>query len=88
VRRSSNTAIGGPYATRRMALTPGVVYTTTGVYLAALKEHIHSDGAILRGRKYFLLMLYIVLTMLLSEMLDVARNGPHGDKLRLLCQGW
>ena len=32
--------------------------------------------------------LYIVLTLLLGEMLDVARYGPHGGKLRLLCQGW
>jgi len=32
--------------------------------------------------------LYLVLTLLLGKMLDVARNGPHGGKLRLLCQGW
>jgi len=32
--------------------------------------------------------LYLVLTLLLGEMLDDARNGPHGGKLRLLCQGW
>jgi len=32
--------------------------------------------------------LCLVLTLLLGEMLDVARNGPHGGKLRLLCQGW
>jgi hypothetical protein len=24
----------------------------------------------------------------LGEMLDVARYGPHGGKLRLLCQDW
>jgi hypothetical protein len=31
---------------------------------------------------------YAVLTLLLCEMLDVAKNGPDGGKLRLLCQGW
>ena len=30
--------------------------------------------------------LYLVLTLLLGEMLDVARYGPHGRKLRHLCQ--
>jgi len=34
------------------------------------------------------LPLYLVLTLLLGEMLDVARCGPNGGKLRLLCQGW
>ena len=33
-------------------------------------------------------LLYLVLTLLLGEMLDIARNGLHGGKLRLLCQGW
>jgi hypothetical protein len=33
-------------------------------------------------------LLYLVLTWLLGEMLDVARNGPHRGKLHLLCQGW
>jgi len=32
--------------------------------------------------------LYLVLTLLLGEMLDVARYGPHGGMLSLLCQGW
>jgi hypothetical protein len=32
--------------------------------------------------------LNVVLTLLLGQMLDVARYGPHGSKLRLLCQGW
>jgi len=32
--------------------------------------------------------LYYVWTLLLGEMLDVARNEPHGGKLRLLCHGW
>jgi len=32
--------------------------------------------------------LYYVLTILLCEMLDVARYGLHGGKLRLLCQSW
>jgi len=30
---------------------------------------------------------YHVLTLLLGEMLDVARYGPHRGKLSLLCQG-
>jgi len=32
--------------------------------------------------------LLCVLTMLLGEMLDVARHGHCGGNLRLLCQGW
>jgi len=32
--------------------------------------------------------LYVVLTLLLGEMLDVVICGPHRGKLRLLCQGW
>jgi len=32
--------------------------------------------------------LYLVLTSFLGEMLDVARHGPHGGKLGLVCQGW
>ena len=32
--------------------------------------------------------LYFVLTLLLGVMLDVARYGQYGGKLRLLCQGW
>jgi len=32
--------------------------------------------------------LYFVLTLLLDEMLNVARYGPHRGKLRLLCFGW
>jgi len=31
---------------------------------------------------------YLVLTLLLGKMLDVARYGPYGGKLHLLCQGW
>jgi len=31
---------------------------------------------------------YLVLTLLLGEMLVVARNGPHGGKLRLWGEGW
>ena len=32
--------------------------------------------------------LYLVLTLLLGNMLDVARYRPHGGKLHLLCQVW
>jgi hypothetical protein len=32
--------------------------------------------------------MYLVLTLLFGEMLDVARNGPHGGKMGLLWQGW
>jgi len=32
--------------------------------------------------------MYLVLTLLLGEMLDDARSGPHGGMLHLLCQGW
>jgi len=32
--------------------------------------------------------LYPVFTLMMGEMLDVARWGPHGGKLRLSCQGW
>ena len=30
----------------------------------------------------------VVLTLVLGEMFNVARYGPLGGKLRLLCQGW
>jgi len=32
--------------------------------------------------------LYLVLTLLFCEMLDVARYVPYGGKLSCLCQGW
>ena len=31
---------------------------------------------------------YFVLTLLLGEMLDVARSGQYEGKLHLICQGW
>jgi hypothetical protein len=31
---------------------------------------------------------YFELTLLLGKMLNVARYGPHGGTLHLLCQGW
>jgi hypothetical protein len=34
------------------------------------------------------LSLFLVLTLLLGEMFDVRRNGPHGGKLRRLGRGW
>jgi hypothetical protein len=33
------------------------------------------------------LLLYLVLTLLLVEMLDVARYGQHGGKVHHLCHG-
>ena len=40
--------------------------------------------------KFFFEALTIVVCVdfLLGEMLDVARYGQYGGKLRLLCQGW
>jgi len=32
--------------------------------------------------------LYFVLTLLLGEIADVARYGPYGGEMHLLCQGW
>jgi len=32
--------------------------------------------------------LYLLLTLLLGEMLDVAKKEPYGGKLCLLCHGW
>jgi hypothetical protein len=42
---------------RRVVLSPGAESSATRVSLTALMEHVHSDAAILPGRKFFLLML-------------------------------
>jgi len=52
-RRNGATAIRGQYAMRRVVLRPGAVKSAPVVFPTALTEHVHSDGAILSGRKYF-----------------------------------
>jgi len=55
-KKTGETAIGGRYAIRHVVLRPDAESSATGVSLTALMECVHSDGAILPGRKYFLLM--------------------------------
>jgi len=41
---------------RRMVLRSGTECSAPGVFLTALTERVHSDGAISPGQKYFLQM--------------------------------
>jgi hypothetical protein len=43
---------------RRVALTPGVEKSATGVSLTALTERVHCDGAIPPRRNHFLLIYF------------------------------
>ena len=60
-----------------MVLTPGAELSATGVSLTALTERVHSDGAILPGRKCFLLMMklyYLPAKYADNVSLDIACN--------------
>jgi hypothetical protein len=57
------------------------------VWNAALICHICLPGVV-KGSFSQHWPFYLVLTLLLGEMFDIAWNGPHGGKLNLLCQGW
>ena len=59
VRRNSEHAMGGLYATRRMVLTLGAEQAATGMSLTALTDHVHSDGAIPPRQNYPLLMINV-----------------------------
>jgi hypothetical protein len=55
-RRNRQTVKGGWYATYPIVLIPGDNEGTTGMSLNVLADHMHSDVAILTGRKLVSLM--------------------------------
>ena len=83
MRRNSETAIGGRYATRRVILAAGPEESATGVSLTALTEHVHSVGAIPPGRKCLLL----IHTNRLRAPGETAIGGLHATRCVVLAPG-
>jgi len=67
-RKNSETMIRGRYATRCVALMPGVENWATALSLMALTEHVHCHRAILPECNFVMLMLLIASTLTKSRL--------------------